>query len=162
MIKRSRLVTGILMLFTAVLVVWGCASKRAVFQGPDGQQLTWDQMDVQQRKELMRTEVLPRAGVVFKQWRPDRYASVDCTLCHGKGVQTGDFHMPTDHLPRLSGSLFLGPEFAEHPETTQLKLDRLVPEIADALGVKPFSLITRKGFGCYSCHLGPEGPMFGN
>jgi hypothetical protein len=43
-----------------------------------------------------------------------------------------------------------------------LKLDRLVPEMAGALGVKEFSLITRRGFGCYSCHLGPEGPMFGN
>jgi hypothetical protein len=43
-----------------------------------------------------------------------------------------------------------------------LKLDRLVPEIAAALGLKSFSIITRTGFGCYSCHLGPTGPMFGN
>jgi len=65
-------------------------------------------------------------------------------------------------LPRLSGDALLGPEFQKHPQTTRLKLNRLVPEIADALGVKPFSIITRRGFGCYSCHLGPNGPLFGN
>ncbi len=42
------------------------------------------------------------------------------------------------------------------------KLDRPVPEMAEALGLKTFSLVTRTGFGCYSCHLGPTGPMFGN
>jgi hypothetical protein len=41
-------------------------------------------------------------------------------------------------------------------------LDRLVPEMAGALGLKSFSIITRTGFGCYSGHLGPTGPMFGN
>jgi hypothetical protein len=70
--------------------------------------------------------------------------------------------MPTSHLPRLSGDFLLGPEFQKHPETTRLKLNRLVPEMAEALGLKPFSIITRKGFGCYSCHLGPDGPLFGN
>jgi hypothetical protein len=34
--------------------------------------------------------------------------------------------------------------------------------MAGALGLKSFSIITRTGFGCYSCHLGPTGPMFGN
>jgi hypothetical protein len=37
-----------------------------------------------------------------------------------------------------------------------------VPEMAEGLGLKTFSLITRSGFGCYSCHLGPNGPLFGN
>lgn len=58
--------------------------------------------------------------------------------------------------------MLLGPEFEKHPDTTRLKLDRLVPKMAAALGLKPFSLVTRRGFGCYSCHLGPEGSLFGN
>ena len=70
--------------------------------------------------------------------------------------------MPTSHLPRLSGEVILGPEFEKYPDTTQLKLDRLVSEMAEALGLKSFSLITRTGFGCYSCHLEPTGAMFGN
>jgi hypothetical protein len=119
-------------------------------------------MNLDQRKAHMRRVVLPRAAAIFQAWRPARFAAVDCRLCHGQGALTDQFDMPTNHLPRLSGSLLLGPEFAKHPETTRLKLDRLVPTMAEALGLKSFSLITRRGFGCYSCHLGPEGPMFGN
>jgi len=31
-----------------------------------------------------------------------------------------------------------------------------------ALGLKSFSIVTRNGFGCTSCRLGPSGPMFGH
>jgi hypothetical protein len=120
-------------------------------------------MNTFQRKIHMRDVVLPRADAIFRAWQPSRFKKkIECTLCHGPGVQTNKFRMPTDHLPRLSGKLLLGPEFDKHPETTRLKLERLVPEIAAALGLKSFSIITRRGFGCYSCHLGPGGPMFGN
>jgi hypothetical protein len=144
------------------LVLWSCYPKPVGSVGAGGKKLTWSQMDKDQRKVHMRQAVLPRAAAIFEQWRPDRYASVDCSLCHGQGALADIFDMPTDHLPRLSGELLLGPEFEKHPDTTRLKLDRLVPEISDALGVKSFSLITRRGFGCYSCHLGPTGPIFGN
>ena len=87
---------------------------------------------------------------------------MNCTLCHGQGVADGNFHMPTAHLPRLSGDVLLGEEFRKYPDTTRLKLDRLVPVMSKALGLKSFSIITRTGFGCYSCHLGPSGPMFGH
>jgi hypothetical protein len=70
--------------------------------------------------------------------------------------------MPTGHLPRLSGEALLGPDFAKHPDTTRLKLDHLVAMMSEALGLKSVSLITRSGFGCYSCHLGPTDPIFGN
>lgn len=110
----------------------------------------------------MTAVVLPQTADLFRSWRPERFARVDCTLCHGMGSYTEDFKMPTDHLPGLSGELLLGPEFEKHPDTTRLKLDRLVPMMSEALGLKKFSLITRRGFGCYSCHLGPNGPMFGN
>ena len=149
----------------AILTVWvfvGCYPKRVGPEGPEGKRLTWVEMNQPQRKVFMGKEILPRAAILFKEWRPKRFASVDCTLCHGSGVNTGNFHMPTSHLPRLSGELLLGPEFEKHPKTTRLKLDRLVPMMAETLGVKPFSIVTQTGFGCYSCHLGPSGPMFGN
>lgn len=144
------------------VAVSGCYPKRVGPVGYDGQRMTWPEMDKTERKAHMKAVVMPRAAAVFREWRPEKYAAVNCTLCHGDGVKTDNFQMPTTHLPRLSGELLLGPEFAKHPDTTKLKLNRLVPEMADALGVKSFSVITRSGFGCYSCHLGPEGPMFGN
>jgi len=142
--------------------VYACYPKRVGPAGPDGKRLTWVEMSTPQRKTHMRTVILPLAADVFQAWRSERYADIDCTLCHGDGAHGDDFQMPTDHLPRLSGALLLGPEFAKHPNTTRLKLDHLVPEMARALGLKPFSIITRRGFGCYSCHIGPDGPMFGN
>ncbi len=144
------------------VVLWGCYPKRVGPVGPDGKKLTWAEMDLDQRKYHMKTVVVPRAGAVFRSWRPDRYREIDCTLCHGHNALKGNFKMPTDHLPRLSGSLLLVPEFEKYPDTTRLKLNQLVPTVSDALGLKSFSIITQRGFGCYSCHLGPNGPVFGN
>jgi hypothetical protein len=140
----------------------GCSGgpKRRFFV--DGQEMAWSEMNVAQRKQHMDRVVVPIAASVFQSWRPGEYDEIGCALCHGAGFASEDFRMPTAHLPRLSGELFLGREFRDYPETTGLKLDRLVPEMAAALGKSEFSLITRRGFGCYSCHLGPDGPMFGN
>ncbi len=146
----------------AVLLLVGCYPKRIGPPGPDGERSTWAAMDQARRMAHMRRQVVPRAAAVFRAWRPERYRDFDCATCHGPGAAGGDYRMPTDHLPRLSGEVLLGPEFERHPDTTDLKLDRLVPEMAEALGVSSFSIITRSGFGCYSCHLGPDGPMFGN
>lgn len=153
-----------LLIVSAVLsmIVCGCYPKAVGQLDPEGRRLTWSEMTFALRKEHMRREILPRAASLFGNWRPERYRQVDCGLCHGQGYLRDDYHMPTAHLPRLSGELLLGPEFAAHPETTRLKLDKLVPMMSDALGIRPFSIITRSGFGCYSCHLGPTGAMFGN
>ncbi len=159
---NPRMASRILLTILLALTLSGCPPKPIGPAGPDGRPLTWPEMNIEQRKALMKSEVVPRAGAIFKEWRPERYAKVDCTLCHGVGDYTGNYHMPTDHLPRLSGELLLGPERAKYPDTTRLKLNRLVPEMAATLGVSQFSLITRRGFGCYSCHLGPQGPMFGH
>ena len=157
-----KTITFILVAVSAALLCWGCYPKQVGPVGPGGNRLTWIEMNRAQRQAHMSAEILPRAAALFASWRPGRFSRVDCTLCHGAGVQTGNFQMPTAHLPSLSGEVFLGPEFEKHPETTRLKLDRLVPMMGEALGLKTFSIITRKGFGCYSCHLGPTGPMFGN
>ncbi len=157
---RLFVATAMMVLFIPLLI--GCYPKAVGPAGPDGKRLTWDRMDTDQRKVHMKNNVMPRAAEVFRAWRPKKYAVVTCALCHGRGAATGDFHMPTGHLPRLSGDWTLAPEFQKFPDTTRLKLDRLVPAMAGALGKKSFSVTTRRGFGCYSCHLGPSGPLFGN
>jgi hypothetical protein len=159
--NHSRLIAAHLA-FLCILISLGCYPEKIGPIGPDGKRLTWDMMNSEQRKAHMKSAVMPGAAEIFRTWRPKKYAAPNCTLCHGSGTKTGNFHMPTAHLPRLSGDWTLRPEFEKYPDTTRLKLDRLVPLMAKALGKKPFSIITRSGFGCYSCHLGPSGPMFGN
>ncbi len=149
-------------MLTSALTCCAFYPKRVGPVGPAGQQLTWSEMNFSQRQEHMRNKVLPITSDIFGSWRPDRHAAVDCSLCHALGKTHGIYDMPTANLPRLSGELFLGPEFARAPETTRLKLNRLVPEMSAALGLKPFSIVTQRGFGCYSCHLGPGGAMYGN
>jgi len=158
---RKYIGIGLILLSTS-LICWSCYPKRIGPIGPDGKKLAWEDMIQPQRKTHMQRTVLPGAAELFASWRPERFAKVDCGLCHGPKFKMDDFIMPTAYLPRLSGDFLLGPEFEKHPQTTKLKLDRLVPMMADALGLKTFSLITRRGFGCYSCHLGPSGPMYGN
>lgn len=157
-----KMIAAAILAVLCPLMLPGCYPKRVGPAGPDGKALSWPEMTIVQRQTHMRQEVLPRAAALFRDWRPDRYAEVTCHLCHGQGVEVWNFSMPTDHLPRLSGDVLLGSEFEKHPDTTRLKLNRLVPEMSDALGLKSFSIITRRGFGCYSCHLGPKGPMYGN
>lgn len=144
------------------LTCCGFYPKKVGPLSPEGKQLTWAEMSFEERQDHMRAKVLPIASDIFGTWQPKRFAKVDCSLCHAEAESKGNYDMPTANLPRLSGELLLGPEFARAPETTRLKLNRLVPEMSEALGLKPFSIITRKGFGCYSCHLGPDGPVFGN
>ena len=139
---RKYIGVGLIIVATIVLL-WGCYPKRIGPVGPDGKKLAWKDMNTPQRKAHMKKAVLPDAAKLFSSWRPDRFAEVDCTLCHGPGAETDYFRMPTDYLPRLSGDLLLGSEFEKHPQTTRLKLDRLVPMMADALGLKSFSLIKR-------------------
>lgn len=162
MIVFLKYLKFLLPVITAALIFFGCYPRAVGPPGPEGKPLAWTEMNFEHRKAHMRRKVLPPASELFESWRPGRYADADCSLCHGPDARKQKFSMPTKHLPRLSGALLLGPEFAEHPETTRLKLNRLVPLMTDALGVKPFSIITRRGFGCYSCHLGPDGPVFGN
>ena len=119
-------------------------------------------MSLEQKKAHMQKAIMPKAAKLFKEWRPKKYSHTDCRLCHGPVITNGNFNMPAENLPRLSGKVLLGPEFNNHPQTTRLKLDQLVPLMSKALGKKSFNIITRNGFGCYSCHLGPSGPMFGN
>ena len=91
-----------------MFVCCGHYPKRIGPMGPDHKRLTWNAMSKPQRETHMRKAVLPRAAALFSAWRPDRFARVDCTLCHGAGAYTGNFNMPTTHLPRLSGDAFLG------------------------------------------------------
>jgi hypothetical protein len=159
--NRPQRFLAVIFAILCPMVIWSCYPKPVGPYGPGGKELTWDEMNKDQRKTHMEKVVLPPAAELFRSWQPERFDTVSCNLCHNIETISDDFDMPTDHLPRLSGDWTLRPEFAKFPDTTQLKLDRLVPLMAHALGQKSFSIITRRGFGCYSCHLGPSGPLAG-
>jgi hypothetical protein len=153
------------MMFSMVLlgtVLFGCHTGQANSTHPPEYPLTWSRMDYGQRRAHMRNVVIPIAQEVFGAWRPEKHSRVDCSLCHGAGAETENFSMPSASLVRLSGKLLLGPELQKQGDTTRFKLDRLVPPMAQALGKRSFNILIRRGFGCYSCHLGPTGPEFGN
>ena len=129
--KDVLCVSLVFAVFCAGLICCSSYPKGVGPQGSDGKRLTWADMNLTQRKAHMNREILPRAAELFAAWRPERYAGADCTLCHALKQRPGDFTMPTARLPRLSGTLLLGPEFKKHPDTTRLKLNRLVPMMAD-------------------------------
>ena len=85
----------------------GCYPKRVGLADSDGKALIWPEMTTVQRKAHMQRVILPRAATIFRDWRPDRFAEVDCTLCHVQGVVEENFSMPTAHLPRYLPPLTL-------------------------------------------------------
>lgn len=161
-IQLPQKIMGMSLTILCLMAICSCYPKPVGPYGQDGKQLTWNEMNRDQRKKHMENVVLPQAAELFRSWRPQKFKTVSCNLCHNIEAKHDDFQMPTSYLPRLSGDWTLGPEFAKYPDTTRLKLNRLVPLMSKALGKKSFSIITRRGFGCYSCHLGVNGPMFQN
>ena len=63
---RHRATTAMAALLS-LLVCWGCAPKAIGPPGPDGKPQTWRQMGIENRKALMRREVLPRAAALFSE-----------------------------------------------------------------------------------------------
>lgn len=101
----------------------------------------------------MKTVVTPKMTTVFQDFDAKRYANVNCKTCHGEGAMQGKFQMPNPALPKLS----LAGGFKKHmdakPEVTKFMMQKVVPEMAAALGMKPYDPSTHEGFGCAGCHV---------
>jgi hypothetical protein len=123
---------------------------------PDGPPVmggkAWEDLGKAERKRAMKDVVLPRMAQVFKQLDAERYAKIDCTLCHGQRAKQSNFQMPNPDLPTLDFANKLRKERAEKFQTTRFMFKHVVPEMLLALGVRPFDPKTGQGFGCQSCH----------
>lgn len=106
-----------------------------------------DDMSNDAKVAYMKANVAPRMSKVFKDHDAKRYAAFGCKTCHGP-----DGKEPKNFLPKLTmkgGNLTA---FAEKPEIAKFMHEAVVPEMAAALGQKPYDPATKTGFGCSGCH----------
>lgn len=114
----------------------------------DGPSEKWADATTNEAKvAFMKTRVLPRMSEVMKAHDPTRYASVTCKTCHGP-----DNKEPKDFLPKLAMKDGKLAAFSTKPEVAKFMAEKIVPEMASAMGVAPYNPETHQGFGCGGCH----------
>jgi cytochrome c553 len=104
----------------------------------------------EQKAAYMREKVAPRMTPVlqaFEELEGHKDAEVGCKTCHGP-----DWKLPKDHLPKLKMKGDKLTAFEEHPEAAKFMAEKVVPEMAAALGMQPYDPATQQGFGCAGCH----------
>jgi hypothetical protein len=112
----------------------------------------WDDMNKDEKKAVMKKEVVPKMTAAFKEFDPEKYKQVKCTLCHGEQAKKDKFGMPNPDLPKLDFANHLTKERAEKPKMVDFMAHKVVPQMAAILGEAPFDPKTGKGFGCKACH----------
>jgi hypothetical protein len=100
-----------------------------------------------QKVTFMSARVVPNMSKVFKTANADRYAQFGCKTCHGP-----EFKDPKEALPKLSMKDGKMTAFTEKPEVAKFMAEKVVPEMASAMGMKPYDPATHEGFGCGGCH----------
>ncbi len=95
----------------------------------------------------MKNAVLPRMKKVFVEHEPKEFAEFGCKTCHGPNFQD-----PDDFLPKLTLKEGKITAFAEKPEDAKFMAEKVVPEMAAAMGLPAYDPATHKGFGCAGCH----------
>jgi hypothetical protein len=109
-------------------------------------------MTTAQKKEVMKTLVLPQMKAAFQELDPKDFAAMSCMTCHGESVKQGKFTMPNPKLPRLDPAGGFARHKKEDPKITKFMMEHVSPEMAKLLGVEPYNPVTHEGFGCSNCH----------
>ena len=113
----------------------------------------WKDMKMDQRKEYMKTVVLPKMKDEFVAFNAKRYGEMNCVTCHGDSVKNGSFKMPNPKLPKLpSDEAGFKALMKKKPDVTKFMSTKVVPAMADMLGESPYNPETKQGFGCFECH----------
>jgi cytochrome c551/c552 len=90
---------------------------------------------------FMKARVMPRMSKVFTK------TETTCKTCHGPAYKEPKEFLP--HLTMKDGKITA---FAEKPEVSKFMAEKVVPEMAAAMGQPPYDPATHKGFGCGGCH----------
>jgi hypothetical protein len=112
----------------------------------------WKDMTTQQKKEVMKSDVLPHMKPAFQGLDAKRFASMNCLTCHGESAKQGQFTMPNPKLPKLDATGGFAKHKKEDPEITRFMIEHVSPEMAKLIGVEPYNPATHEGFGCFNCH----------
>lgn len=115
----------------------------------DGGSDVWsDSMSDKQKADFMKKKVVPAMTKAFQEFDGKAYAEFGCKTCHGPQFKPH----PVDFLPELHFKDGKLTEALEHPELAQFMHDKVVPQMAEIFGKKPYDPATNEGFGCKGCH----------
>jgi len=133
--------------FLLFAALFACGPRSAATT-PSAQERSFDELNHDERIEFMLTSVVPAMQPIFVEQDAKRYQTFGCETCHGKAAADGQFHMPSDALPKLGGDLT--------KKFSRAKLDWMLTEVkptmARLLKQKEWSPQDPYGFDCYSCH----------
>ena len=114
-------------------------------------EVAWADKTREQKFEVMKKVVTPKMNALFSEFDSKKYPSIGCPSCHGTNPQESNFAMPSSSLPPLGTDGFKQ-EMKNHAKATKFMMEKVVPEMAQALGVAPYNPETKQGFGCFNCH----------
>jgi hypothetical protein len=104
-------------------------------------------MSKDQQVAFMKAKVMPKMGPAFQKHDGKRYAEFSCKTCHGP-----NYKEPKEFLPKLTMKGGKITAFADKPAVSKFMAEVVVPEMASAMGKKPYDPATHQGFGCAGCH----------
>jgi hypothetical protein len=113
----------------------------------------FENLDHDQRIQFMKQVVVPTMKPLFQEHKPGQYGKFGCKTCHGDDADRGEFHMPSDKLPKLN--------FADMSKFQERDIDWMKnvvkPTMARLLKEPEHSQDNPKGFGCLHCHMQTSG-----
>ncbi len=113
----------------------------------------WKDMQVEQRKQYMKTVVLPKMKDEFSSFNAHAFSEMNCATCHGDGAKQGTFKMPNPKLPKLpSDEAGFKALAKKKSEAMKFMGGKVVPAMAEMVGEPPYNPETKQGFGCFECH----------
>jgi len=104
-----------------------------------------------QKVAYMKAVIVPKMKQVFQDHDAKEFAEFGCGTCHGKPPKD-----PHEALPKLTmkGGKMTAFTDKDKKKAAEAKwmMEKVVPEMAAAMGMKPFDMKTKEGFGCGGCH----------